>query len=216
MVSSPTWDCSCASSRTSWTANPCAETVDGSPLVRARIPQSRYRPGQRRAGHDRPARRAVRISSRRTLRNGLIPLVPALLLVPALSGVEPTGPLFPNPVIGIDPGGVAVGDFNGDGKPDLAVSGYSTGDVAIELGRGDGTFEAGQRAPVGFNPIPLVVADFNRDGIQDLAVLNEGNGYPSSQHDISILLGNRDGTFLPEARLSAGQYPTDLTVADFN
>jgi hypothetical protein len=81
--------------------------------------------------------------------------------------------------------GVAVGDFNGDGKPDLAVASYVTG-VGILLGNGDGTFQPAVIYTAGANPGSVAVGDFNNDGKPDLAVGNE-NGV------VSVLLGNGDG-----------------------
>ncbi len=81
------------------------------------------------------------------------------------------------------PNCAAVGDFNGDGKLDLAVSGPGNGDADIFLGNGDGTFhEIGITS--GTNQFQLVTADMNHDGKLDLV---GGDG--------CILLGNGDGTF---------------------
>jgi hypothetical protein len=81
------------------------------------------------------------------------------------------------------PNCAAVGDFNGDGKLDLAVSGPGNGDADIFLGNGDGTFHELGVTP-GTNQFQLVGADMNRDGKLDLV---GGDG--------CILLGNGDGTF---------------------
>lgn len=91
---------------------------------------------------------------------------------------------------------VAVGDFNLDGIPDLAVAdsgGPSTGGVAILLGNGDGTFQRPAFYSAGLHPAAIAVADFNRDGNPDLAVVNSGS-YP---HDgtVSILIGDGKGGF---------------------
>src|SRR5213592_817094 len=69
----------------------------------------------------------------------------------------------------------AVGDFNGDGKQDLAVTNISTNSVSILLGNGNGTFGAPATFPVGSTPTSLAVGDFNGDGKQDLAVANLGS-----------------------------------------
>src|SRR5438874_11676720 len=66
----------------------------------------------------------------------------------------------------------AVGDFNGDGKQDVAVTNVTTSSVAILLGNGNGTFGAPATFPVGNNPSSIGVSDFNGDGNQDLVVAN--------------------------------------------
>src|SRR5207253_1733034 len=103
-----------------------------------------------------------------------------------------------------DASDIALGDFNGDGKLDLAVTNPSTDQVSILLGQGDGTFQA----PTGYStgasgshPIAVSAADFNGDGKLDLAVttLNTRN--------IAILIGNGDGTFQNQV-----SYPTTTAV----
>src|SRR5262249_37985594 len=72
---------------------------------------------------------------------------------------------------------VAVGDFDGDGTPDLAVAeGYfSNGEIDVWLGNGDGTFRAGQSYFLGGSTSSVGVGDFNGDGKLDLAVANGYN-----------------------------------------
>src|SRR5262249_40408665 len=66
--------------------------------------------------------------------------------------------------------GVAVGDFNEDGVPDLAVSTYHGNRVSVLLGNGDGTFRTALHFATGNFCTGLVVADFDADGHLDLAV----------------------------------------------
>ncbi len=83
--------------------------------------------------------------------------------------------------------GVAVGDFNGDGKLDLAVVNESGSTVSILLGDGSGNFTLASSPAVGQYPYSVAVGDFNADGKLDLAVASGENG-----GWLSILLG--DGT----------------------
>ena len=70
------------------------------------------------------------------------------------------------------PFSVAVGDFNGDGKQDLAVANQGSDNVSILLGDGTGNFSAPTNFAAGNGPCSVAVGDFNGDGKQDLAVAN--------------------------------------------
>jgi hypothetical protein len=105
---------------------------------------------------------------------------------------------------------VAVGDFNGDGKADLAVTSIGDNSVSIFLGNGDGTFNSAGTVQVGLYPESIAVGDYNHDGIADLAVAN------ATDSTVSILLGNGDGTFTTKATLPTGFSPQSIATADFN
>jgi len=103
---------------------------------------------------------------------------------------------------------VVAGDFNGDGKLDLAVA-TKTGDVSVFLGNGDGTFRARINSVANADPGAMVAGDFNGDGKLDLVVANQSGG-------ISVLLGNGDGTFQPASHHATGCAPLGLTAGDWN
>jgi uncharacterized repeat protein (TIGR01451 family) len=111
---------------------------------------------------------------------------------------------------GMGPHSVAIGDFNGDGKPDLAAANSGSDSVSILLGSGNGAFQPAVNYSVGATPASVAVGDFNRDGKPDLAVVN------SDSDSVSILLGNGNGTFQPAVNYGVGSLPESVVVADFN
>jgi hypothetical protein len=114
---------------------------------------------------------------------------------------------------------VAIADLNNDGNLDLAVANHG-GDLAVYLGNGDGTFQAGVNYVAGENPQSVAIGDFNGDGILDLAVTNVEDHAPQrstlSYNDVSIFIGNGDGTFQPAVNYAAGTGPAVAAVGDFN
>uniref|UniRef100_Q02BD5 Conserved repeat domain n=1 Tax=Solibacter usitatus (strain Ellin6076) TaxID=234267 RepID=Q02BD5_SOLUE len=109
--------------------------------------------------------------------------------------------------------GLAVGDFNHDGKPDLTVSDSANSFVAILTGNGDGTFQPEVDYAAGTQPSAIVVGDFNFDGMADIATVS-GAG---SDGSVSVLLGKADGSFAPAISSATGTgADVTLMVADFN
>jgi hypothetical protein len=125
--------------------------------------------------------------------------------------------------VGIRPEALAVGDFNLDGKLDVAVVNHGNfgleqpndpGSVSILLGTGDGSLKPPVNYPTGGSaPFSLTAADFDGDGVLDLAIANtdEVNGIGS----LSILLGKRDGSFHTAVNVGqVGPFVTSVAAGD--
>src|SRR5260370_166856 len=108
----------------------------------------------------------------------------------------------------------ATGDFNGDGKPDLAIANFIDNNVSVLLNNGDGTFQAAVNYAADLHPQTITAGDFNNDGKLDLAVGNfHGGG--AGAGNISILLGNGNGTFQAAVNYDA-RSPDGLNAVDLN
>ncbi len=122
---------------------------------------------------------------------------------------EAQGSPFP---AGSNPESLAVGDFNGDGKPDSAIASFSGG-ITVLLGNGKGGFTEARRSPFPVRGAPdfVVVGDFNGDGRPDLAIATFTGG-------IAVLLNDGKGGFAdaPGSPFAAGGDPRSLVVGDFN
>ena len=114
--------------------------------------------------------------------------------------------------VGATPEGIAVGDFNEDGKLDLAVTNRSPGNVVVCLNNGVGTFISYTNYPVGYQPSRVAVGDLNNDGKLDLVVSNY------SSHSISRLLNTGGGSFGLATNYSTGvsSAPCDVAISDIN
>lgn len=118
------------------------------------------------------------------------------------------------PALSISTGGaahfVASGDFDRDGNLDVvAINDGRTNDVAVLLGRGDGTFQSSVNYSVGNAARALVIADVNKDSIPDINVAVFGSG-------IAILIGRGDGTFNPAYSHHPAMIANDIAASDLN
>ena len=140
--------------------------------------------------------------------------------------------------IGFTVSSVKIADVSGDGKPDLVLTygtGYGNDFVGVLLGNGNGTFQSGQTyatgvfsnrinpSGVGGSAVSVAIADLTGNGKMDLVVADGGSEDPnfgnSVPAQISVLMGNGDGTFQSEQTYSLGSdanSPNSVAVADLN
>jgi hypothetical protein len=116
--------------------------------------------------------------------------------------------------VGSAPWSIVAGDFNGDGRLDLAVANQFDNTVSVLLGNGNGTFRPQMTYAVGAQPFGIAAGNFTDDGHLDLAVAN-GNVFGSGAGTVSVLLGSGDGTFQPQVTYAVGQLPYGIVAGDF-
>ena len=112
---------------------------------------------------------------------------------------------------------MVTGDFNGDGRTDLALIAGSAGDqgqVEVDLGAGDGTFVPQAAILLQDAPSALVAGDFNGDGRAGLAFVTAGG--LGAQAEAEFALGLGDGTFVPRVTASLAASANGFVTGDFN
>ena len=131
----------------------------------------------------------------------------------------------PYPTGSVIPSSVAIGDLNGDGRLDLAVTNYGSpsslvpaGTVSVFLGAGGGTLAAATQYPTGTG-LPgaqsVALADLNGDAKLDLAVTNYGSS-PGDPGTVLVLLGNGNGTFGSPTVYPTGTNSSSVAIGDLN
>ncbi|HKR58498.1 MAG TPA: FG-GAP-like repeat-containing protein, partial [Pyrinomonadaceae bacterium] len=123
-----------------------------------------------------------------------------------------------NYTVGSNPHACALGDLNGDGKPDIAVANNASSNISVLLGVGDGTFGTKTDYDAATGPYAVVTVDLNGDSKLDIVAVS--GGFSSSQ--VSVFLGNGDGTFQSRvdyaffAFLQGLPQPNSIFASDFN
>ena len=112
--------------------------------------------------------------------------------------------------VGNDLAAVAVGDFNGDGAPDVAVASEATDEVLVLLGNGAGGFGAPISTSVDDAPRAIVTGDFDGVGLKDLAVACSGS------NTVRVLLASGSGTFTAGSTPNVGTEPWGIAAADLD
>jgi VCBS repeat protein len=132
-----------------------------------------------------------------------------------------TGPVCTTPPAPcLQPTSIAVGNFGGDGKPDLAITNFATNEVVIMLNTsavGAPNFGAPTSVPVGDGPLFVTAGDFDGDSKLDLAVANTGNNTVASPGTtVSILKGDGTGAFPTKTDVTVGKGPVSIALGHFN
>ena len=130
---------------------------------------------------------------------------------------EPAGSPF---ACGDAPFGIAIGDINADGKPDLAIinspgsmgEGKGKNGLTVLVGDGTGKFTTMKGSPFEAGKIPnrIAIGDVNGDGVNDIVTSD------NDSNKIYLFLMNKNGTVLPGSAITVGNHPKGVAIADLN
>ena len=107
------------------------------------------------------------------------------------------------------PWSVAIGDLNGDRRPDLVAANTGANSVSVLLNKGHGSFRPRHDSPTGAFPHTVAIGDLNGDGKPDLAISNFAG-------TVSVLLNKGDGSFRAKHDYEAGDGPNSVAIGDLN
>src|SRR6266542_437460 len=111
---------------------------------------------------------------------------------------------------GEQPESVAIGDLNGDSKPDVVTANQTGETVSVLANGGDGTLRDRRDYRAGASPVAVAIADLNGDRKPDLATAN------SDGASVSVLASRGDGTFAARRNYGAGESPEKVASGDLN
>jgi hypothetical protein len=144
-----------------------------------------------------------------------LPLV-ALLVVTGAAGAAgqggSSGPSFAHArayPTGHGTAATAVGDLNGDGRPDLVSANAMRRTVSVLINKGKGRFRTKREFGTGRNPKSVAIGDLDGDGNGDIAALNDAG-------TVSVVLSNGDGSFRGKRDYAAGRGSQSIAIGDVN